>query len=123
MMRREENGAVGFKEQDDNPGDDRGSALQRVLEILHAFEKRLGRIETSLSTLTDQRQIQDWYDTATAAEILEKSAYSVREWCRLGRVRAEKRSCGRGTSKEWMISHVELTRIKSEGLLPQRLPR
>ena len=52
------------------------------------------------------------------AAIVERSPYSVREWCRLGRVRAEKRRCGRGTSKEWMISHEELTRIRNEGLLP-----
>ncbi len=81
--------------------------------------ERLERIENALSTLIEQRQVQDWYDTQTAATLLGKSGYTVREWCRLGRVRAEKRSCGRGTSKEWMISHEELLRIKSEGLLPQ----
>jgi len=86
-----------------------------VNEIL----ERLERIETALSTLIEQRQVQEWYDTQTAAALLGKSAYTVREWCRLGRARAEKRSCGRGTSKEWMISHAELLRIKSEGLLPQ----
>jgi hypothetical protein len=80
--------------------------------------ERLDRIEAALACLIEQRQIQDWYDTKTAAEILGKSAYSVREWCRLGRVLAEKRLCGRGTSKEWMISHEELMRIKAEGLLP-----
>jgi hypothetical protein len=85
--------------------------------------ERLDRIEAAISTLVEQRQVQDWYDTSTAAEILGKSAYSVREWCRLGRVHAEKRSCGRGKSKEWMISHEELMRIKSEGLLPRTLPR
>lgn len=81
---------------------------------------RLEKIEAVLLTLIEQRQVQDWYDTKTVADILNKSAYSVREWCRLGRVRAEKRSCGRGTSKEWMVSHGELMRIKSEGLLPER---
>jgi hypothetical protein len=81
---------------------------------------RLEKIEAVLLTLIEQRQVQDWYDTKTAADILKKSPYSVREWCRLGRVRAEKRSCGRGTSKEWMVSHAELMRIKSEGLLPER---
>jgi hypothetical protein len=85
--------------------------------------ERLDRIEAALALLTSQRQVQEWYDTATAAEILGKSAYSVREWCRQARVHAEKRCCGRGTSKEWMISHEEMQRIKSEGLLPQRLPR
>jgi hypothetical protein len=79
---------------------------------------RLEKIEVALLSLLEQRQVQDWYDTKTAAQILGKSAYSVREWCRLGRVHAEKRSCGRGTSKEWMISHEELMRIRAEGLLP-----
>lgn len=85
-----------------------------MIEIL----ERLERIEACLAILTEQRQVQDWYDTKTVAKILGKSAYSVREWCRLGRARAEKRSCGRGTSKEWMISHDELERVKSKGLLP-----
>ncbi len=80
--------------------------------------ERLDRIEAQLTVLVEQRQLQDWYDTKTVAEILGKSQYRVREWCRLGRVRAEKRNCGRGLSKEWMISHDELMRIKSEGLLP-----
>lgn len=85
-----------------------------MIEIL----KRLERIEEQLAVLVEQRQVQEWYDTKTVAEILGKSQYRVREWCRLGRIYAEKRASGRGTSKEWMISHEELMRIKSEGLLP-----
>jgi hypothetical protein len=80
--------------------------------------ERLERIEAQLAILVDKRQIQEWYDTKTVAQILDRSPYSVREWCRLGRVWAEKRPCGRGNSKEWMISHAELERIKAEGLLP-----
>ena len=82
------------------------------------LHERLARIEAQLAVLVDQNQIQAWYNTKTVATILDRSAYSVREWCRLGRVRAEKRPCGRGTSQEWMISHAELNRIKGEGLLP-----
>ena len=80
--------------------------------------ERLRRIEEALKFLVEQKTVQDWYDTTAAAKILGKSPYSVREWCRQKRIHAEKRSCGRGTSKEWMISHRELERIKSEGLLP-----
>ena len=82
--------------------------------ILH----RLDQIETQLRLLVDARPKQAWYDTKTIGEILGRSSYSVREWCRLGRVNAEKRRCGRGTAKEWMVSHGELERIKAEGLLP-----
>ena len=80
--------------------------------------EKLNKIESQLSDLIEERATQEWYDTKSVAEILGRSAYSVREWCRLGRVKAQKRSCGRGTAKEWMISNEELERIKAEGLLP-----
>lgn len=80
--------------------------------------ERLERIEATLQTLVKQRLVQDWYDTKAAAEFLGKSLYTVREYCRHGRVLAEKRCCGRGRSKEWMIAHQELVRTKAEGLRP-----
>ena len=67
--------------------------------------QRLERIETQLELLLNQHQVQEWYDTSTIAEILGKAPWTVREWCRLGRIFAEKRRSGRGSSKEWMISH------------------
>lgn len=54
---------------------------------------------------------------AEVAQILGKADFTVREWCRLSRVWASKRQCGRGTAKEWIISHEELTRIQNQGLL------
>jgi transposase len=80
--------------------------------------QRLNRIEAILTDLVRERTSQDYYSTAQAAEILGKAEFTVREWCRNGRVHAEKRQTGRGCSKEWMISHSELRRIQSEGLLP-----
>ena len=79
---------------------------------------QLDRIEAMLKELICQRTIKDYYSTAEVAQILGKAEFTVREWCRLGRIWAEKRPCGRGNSKEWMISHEELTRIQNEGLLP-----
>ena len=79
---------------------------------------RLDRIEAMLKDLVSEKTIKECYSTAEVAEILGKAEFTVREWCRLGRIWAEKRACGRGNSKEWMISHVELTRIQNEGLLP-----
>jgi hypothetical protein len=71
-----------------------------------------------LRVLVEQRTLKDWYTTAEAARILERAEWTVREWCRLGRVNADKRPCGRGRSQEWIISHEELQRIRNEGLLP-----
>ena len=79
---------------------------------------RLDRIESALTALVTQKTIKDYYSTAELAEILGKAEFTVREWCRNGRIWAEKRATGRGNSKEWMISHVELERIRNEGLLP-----
>ena len=80
---------------------------------------RLQRIEAVLNSLVEQRSPRAWYGTAEAAQALGRSAFTVREWCRLRRVRAEKRRCGRGRSQEWMIAFDELVRIQNEGLLPE----
>lgn len=80
--------------------------------------ERLDRIEDALRRLLQERTVQTYYSTADVAQHLGKAEFTVREWCRLGRIRAEKRRCGRGHAQEWMVSHTELERIRSEGLLP-----
>ena len=79
---------------------------------------RLERIEQAIRTLAGQRTGKAWYSPAEAARLLGKAEFTTREWCRLGRIHARKRSSGRGRSKEWMISAEELTRVQNEGLLP-----
>lgn len=84
------------------------------------LEDRLARIETMLQTLVEQQTVREWYTTEQVAAILGKSDYSVREYCRLGRARAEKAKSGRGAYAAWRISHAELVRLQREGLLPAR---
>jgi hypothetical protein len=79
---------------------------------------RLQKIESLLTALVEQRTVKEWYSTAEMAAILGRAEFTVREWCRLGRVRAEKKKCGRGPASEWIVSHAELTRVRNEGLLP-----
>ncbi len=79
---------------------------------------RLTKIETLLASLVEQRTVKEWFSTAEVASILGKAEFTVREWCRLGRVHAEKKKSGRGVAGEWIVSHAELTRIRNEGLLP-----
>jgi Helix-turn-helix domain len=86
-----------------------------VTAVLARLESRLVEI---MELLLDQKTVKDWYTTAEVGEILGKSDYTVREWCRLGRVAAQKRACGRGTASEWIVSHAELTRLRNEGLRP-----
>ncbi len=82
--------------------------------------QRLDRIEETLRLLLQQKVVQEYYSTADVARILGKAEFTVREWCRLGRIQAEKRPCGRGNSKEWIVSHTELQRVQSSGLLPAK---
>ena len=83
---------------------------------------RLTKIETLLVSLVEQRTIKEWYSTAEVASILGKAEFTVREWCRLGRVHAQKKKSGRGVASEWIVSHAELTRVRNEGLLPDPRP-
>lgn len=83
---------------------------------------RLAKIESLLASLVEQRTVKDWYSTAEVAAILGKAEFTVREWCRLSRVNAVKKKCGRGVAGEWIVSHAELQRVRNEGLLPDPRP-
>jgi hypothetical protein len=89
-----------------------------TIEQQDDLSRRLRQIEMLLQVLVEQHTVKEWYSTAEVAKILGKAEFTVREWCRLRRVNAEKRDSGRGLSLEWIISHQELTRIRNDGLLP-----
>ncbi|QJW98495.1 hypothetical protein [Frigoriglobus tundricola] len=82
------------------------------------LEERLERIESMLVVLVERQQVREWYSVEEFAGLLAKAEFTVREWCRLGRIRAEKRLSGRGAFPAWCISHQELLRYQREGLLP-----
>ena len=84
--------------------------------------ERLSRIEAALQSLVREKTIKEWYSTGEVAALLGKSDYTVREWCRLGRVRASKKAHARGAHPEWLIAHTELQRLRNEGLLPPAKP-
>ena len=87
--------------------------MQLVLE-------RLEKIEATLMLLAEKQMVKDWYATDEIARIVGKAEFTVREWCRLGRMHAEKRMSGRGAFPAWVISHQELLRYQRGGLLPLR---
>jgi len=79
---------------------------------------RLERIEAIVVSLAEKQRVQDWYTTGEFAAIVDRSEFTVREYCRHGRVNAKKRASGRGSHCSWVISHQELVRFQHEGLLP-----
>ena len=87
---------------------------------MDAILERLERIEKAIGTLIQLRTVKDYYSTDEVAELLGKAEFTVREWARRGRIKAQKRRSGRGRYQSWVISHEELTRIEREGLLPER---
>ena len=84
------------------------------------IDERLDRIEALLTAIVSREQTKDWYATVEVAKLLDRAEYTVREWCRQGRITARKKPCGRGKGGEWLVSHEEVMRLRSEGLLPFR---
>lgn len=71
--------------------------------------------------MTDNQAItsgKQWFSPSEAAALLGRAAYTVREWCRLQRLSARKRACGRGKTQEWEIHVDEIIRFRNHGLLP-----
>ncbi len=84
----------------------------------------LGQVRAELqSRPATPTKPQEWYSTAEASKLLQKSEYTVRQWCNEGRINAVKREERRGGSSLWKISTEEVARYKNEGLLPPDLYR
>ena len=88
-------------------------------KIDHIIE-RLTRMEASLEQLIKERSTKDYYTTAEIVQLLGRAEFTVREWCRLGRICAEKKGSGRSKFQAWVISRAELVRLEREGLLPEQ---
>lgn len=84
-------------------------------EHIESLIAKLERIEKTLSVLVEQRTVKEWYSTAEVAGLVNRAEYTVREYCRLGRIQAKKKPCGRGKGGEWLISHEELQRLRNSG--------
>jgi hypothetical protein len=84
------------------------------------LRERLVKIEAMLAVLLERQQVREWYTTQEFALAVGKAEFTIREYCRLGRLRAEKRRSGRGAYLQWVISRAELERYQREGLLPSR---
>ena len=80
---------------------------------------RLDRIEHMLRVLVDRETVRTHYSTEEFAEAVGKAEFTVREWCRLGRIAADKQSSGRGRHCAWAIAHDELLRYRRDGLRPK----
>ena len=83
------------------------------------LEERLEKIESMLAVLVERQQVREWYSVEEFARIVGRSEFTCREWCRHGRIHAEKKFSGRGAHAAWAISHAEFERFQREGLRPR----
>ena len=89
---------------------------------LEEVMKRLEAIERGVQFLVGRGTAREFYSIAEFAKIVARSEFTCREWCRLGRVKGQKKRNGRGLSAEWVVSHEELLRFQREGLLAFQRP-
>jgi Helix-turn-helix domain len=95
--------------------------MQTLGEIQSQIKSAINRLEAKLDSVqlpTLAPSTKDWYTPKEAAKLLGKGVYTVQEWCRLQRINARKRQCGRGETDEWEISSQEIERYRNHGLLP-----
>jgi len=97
-----------------------------VVSMLSDMSATLHEMKATLMTIQEDMKVspgnppdpRESYSVQEAAELLQKNEYTIREWCRLGRINASKREERRGGSAIWSISADEVTRYRNEGLLP-----
>jgi hypothetical protein len=89
--------------------------LNQVLVILKAHAEEIDR---KLERLASRPVERASYTVEEIAAMESRSPYTVREWCRLGQLRAEKTATQSGPHARWTIPAAEYSRFQREGLLP-----
>lgn len=120
----EDNGAAGYPQTVDYGWFD--ARFARLLERMRALEGSLTTIEESVAKQEAQPEAtlpREYYSVPEFAERVERGEYTVREWCRMARIHAEKCESGRGEAKSWKIPAAELQRYRDHGLLPAQYLR
>src|SRR5690606_32946043 len=86
--------------------------FKSLLERLRALEASLTTIESTVAAgaSTVPPVPREYYSVPEFATEVHRCEYTVREWCRMGRIHAEKCDSGRGDAKGWKIPASELQR-------------
>lgn len=93
----------------------------RLHERLRAVESSLSTIEQTVAKQESESapaSPREYYSVPEFADLVERGEYTVREWCRMARIHAEKCDSGRGDAKNWKIPAAEVQRYRDHGLLP-----
>src|SRR5262245_15605093 len=74
------------------------ASIHRRGQIM-STEERLEKIEKMIAMLIERQTIKAWYSTDEFARLVGKAEFTVREWCRNGRVHAENAARGEEPSR------------------------
>ena len=85
-----------------------------IAEALAEIAERMASLERRVEAIFVGQLDKEWYTTEEVAALAGRAPWTVREWCRHGRVQAVKRP---GCDK-WVLSRAELDRLLNEGLRP-----
>jgi hypothetical protein len=75
-----------------------------------SIDERLERIESLLVMLVQRETEKEWYSTDEFARLVGKAEFTCREWCRHGRIKAEKRISVRGSYPSWGVKSCTCAR-------------
>jgi hypothetical protein len=95
------------------PSESNAAVAPDVLEEIRQIKEQNLEILRLMRVARDRR----WYNLQDAGERLSRAAWTLRQLCSHGKIRAEK-----GEDGQWRISAEELARLEQEGVprLPQR---
>ena len=90
------------------------SEVARILTLVQSLHNRLDDIENMMALNREK----ETYTVEEAAHRLNRSTWTVRQWCNKGQVPGAKKVRGMGRTGEWRIPHEALVRAQNEGPLP-----
>ena len=98
------------------PSESNTAVAPDILEEIRQVKEQNLEILRLMRVARDRR----WYNLQDAGERLNRAAWTLRQLCSHGKIRAEK-----GEDGQWRIAADELTRLEQEGVprLPQRSPK
>lgn len=92
--------------------------MRYAMTLDESLKKTLEKIEAMLAVLVERQQ--EWFSIEEFARMIGKAQYTVRQWARLGRIRASKRLSGRGAYRAWCVHRIEIARYQREGLVSRK---
>ena len=84
---------------------------EAIYALVRALHERIDQLETNLAI----SRPKETYTTEEAAQRLNRSPWTVRDWCNKGQVPGAYRVKGKGRRGEWRVPHDAIVRVQNDG--------